>query len=163
MWRLQLKNTFQSLQQTQQCDLTFWKKTHYKFKGMNSFKIWLSLAYKENAFILVIRISKKLTLVWTQAIFLFCFVLFRWPIFWRTLIMIDFWNIESHLYIFLLPSVLFHKQNRNSQLMSSSSMFHSVFLVQCVTSGFTYCTLFKFCFVVRNPIFFCSGLDFFFL
>lgn len=75
--------------------------------------------------------------------------------------MIDFWNIESHLYIFWQPTVLFHDQKRNPQLMSSFSMFHFILIVQCVTSGFIYCTLFKFCFEVRNPISFCFGLDFF--
>lgn len=40
-------------------------------------------------------------------------------------------------------------------------MFHFIFIVQCVTSGFIYCTSFKFCFEVRNPISFCFGLDFF--
>lgn len=75
--------------------------------------------------------------------------------------MIDFWNIESHLYIFWQPTILFHDQKRNPQLMSSFSMFHFILIVQCVTSGFIYCTLFKFCFEVRNPISFCFGLDFF--
>lgn len=37
--------------------------------------------------------------------------------------MIDFWNIESHIYIFLQPSVLFHKQKRNPQLMSTLQCF----------------------------------------
>lgn len=108
--------------------------------------------------------NKQLVLEWTQAIvwwlvcWFFIFIFFvqltkntNLSIMTNHDIVLKYFIISLYIYFYgtLSDSIC---RKSNAQLMSSSSMFHFIFIVQCVASGFLYSTLFKSCSEVRKSI-----------